>query len=109
MEARRRTIVIYEARNGHAYFSEWAERLADNAGVIMNRLEHVEDGSFGDCRAIGEGVHELRIDYGPGYRVYFGQHDDIVVLLCGGNKSTQRKDIQKAKRLWREYQSETEE
>jgi putative addiction module killer protein len=61
-------------------------------------------GNLGDCHAVGEGVQELRIDYGSGYRVYFGQEGaTIVLLLCGGDKSTQNKDIETAKRYWNEY------
>ena len=61
-------------------------------------------GNLGDCHGVGDGVQELRIDYGPGYRVYFGQvGSTIVLLLCGGDKSTQAKDIEQAKRYWSEY------
>jgi len=68
------------------------------------RLDRVSLGNFGDCRSVGEGVQELRIDYGPGYRVYFGQHGStIVLLLCGGDKDSQAKDIDLAKHYWKEY------
>ena len=68
------------------------------------RLDRVSLGNFGDCRSVGEGVQELRIDYGPGYRVYFGQlGSTIVLLLCGGDKSTQAKDINLAHYYWSEY------
>jgi len=61
-------------------------------------------GNFGDCHGVGDGVQELRIDYGPGYRVYFGQEGaTIVLLLCGGDKSTQTKDVEIAKGYWNEY------
>ncbi|GAB4194869.1 MAG: hypothetical protein Fur006_40860 [Coleofasciculaceae cyanobacterium] len=60
---------------------------------------------MGDYRSVGEGVYELRIDYGPGYRVYFGQvGTTIVLLLCGGDKSTQVADIRKAKEYWADYE-----
>ena len=60
---------------------------------------------MGDYRSVGEGVYELRIDYGPGYRVYFGQvGTTIVLLLCGGDKSTQAADIRKAKEYWTDYE-----
>ena len=68
------------------------------------RLDRVSLGNFGDCHGVGDGVQELRIDYGPGYRVYFGQvGSTIVLLLFGGDKSTQAKDIEQAKRYWNEY------
>jgi putative addiction module killer protein len=64
----------------------------------------LEDGNFGDAKPVGEGVSELRINYGPGYRVYVVQAGRVViVLLCGGDKSTQARDIAKAKRLAREW------
>jgi len=72
-------------------------------GTIFTRLDRVEDGNFGPCRSVGEGVFELKIDVGPGWRVYFGQDGDLVVLLIGGMKRTQRKDIATAKRYWRNY------
>ena len=60
----------------------------------------------GDCKTVGEGVSELRVDYGPGYRVYFGQRGQtVVVLLCGGDKRTQDRDIRRAKQYWRELKA----
>ena len=70
---------------------------------IMIKLERVEDGNLGDARSVGEGVSELEIDKGPGYRVYFGQDGDFIVLLNGGTKATQAKDIKAAKGYWRQY------
>ena len=73
---------------------------------IVKRLERVSDGNLGHSRSLGEGVWEFRIDFGPGYRVYFGQIETtIVLLLCGGDKSTQEQDISTAKKYWREYRS----
>jgi putative addiction module killer protein len=63
-------------------------------------------GNFGNCRFVGEGVYELKIDYGGGYRIYFGQVGiKIILLLCGGDKSTQDQDIQQAKKYWKDYRS----
>ncbi len=100
-------ILIYETKvTGKAPFSQWLEKLDVNTrAVIRTRLDRVSAGNFGDCRHIksGEGVWEFRIDYGPGYRIYFGKKGAIVVmLLCAGNKSSQDRDIEKAKKLWRE-------
>lgn len=73
--------------------------------IIQKRLRRVELGNLGDYRSVGEGVCELRIDYGPGYRVYFGQIEmKIVLLLCGGDKSTQEQDIRQAIKYWRDYE-----
>lgn len=61
-------------------------------------------GQFGDCKAIGRGLYELRLFFGPGYRVYFGEHQGrIILILNGGDKSTQRKDIKRAKEYWESY------
>jgi putative addiction module killer protein len=71
---------------------------------VMARLERVELGNLGDHRGVGDGVFELKIDFGPGYRVYFGlDGSELVVLLIGGTKKTQRRDIETAKQYWRNY------
>lgn len=92
--------------DGLAPFSDWLASLHDlkARSKIRVRLDRVSLGNLGDCHGVGDGVQELRIDYGPGYRVYFGQVGSaIVLLLCGGDKSTQAKDIEQAKRYWSEY------
>lgn len=83
-------------------FDVWFARLKDKRAVarIQARIDRAEDGNFGDCLPVGEGVSEMRIHYGPGYRVYFVQRGvELVILLAGGNKSTQRKDIETALQL----------
>lgn len=83
-------------------FDQWFERLRDRmaAARIQARIDRAETGNLGDCKPVGEGVSEMRIDYGPGYRVYFQQRGaEIVILLVGGAKATQAKDIERAKRL----------
>ena len=86
-------------------YSKWFAALRDaRAQARINiRLRRVELGALGDCKPVGEGVSELRIDHGPGYRVYFLQRSyEVIILLAGGEKSTQAKDIRTAIKLARE-------
>ncbi len=86
-------------------FDSWFDGLRDERGksAIKVRLRRAEDGNFGNCEPVGEGVPEMRIHYGSGYRVYFKRTGmEIVILLAGGDKSTQAKDIKKALKLARE-------
>jgi putative addiction module killer protein len=106
MEAYPRELIIYETEQGEVPFLEWLDSLRDRASRarIRKRLDRVELGNFGDYKAIGEGVYELRIDCGPGYRVYYGKVDmTIVLLLCGGDKNTQTEDIAQAKQFWNDF------
>lgn len=106
MEETPRELIIYETEQGKAPFSEWLDSLRDRSARarIRKRLDRVELGNLGDYKAVGEGVYELRIDYGPGYRVYYGNIDlTIVLLLCGGDKDTQEGDIEKAKQFWNDF------
>lgn len=95
---------MYDIRRTDA-FSKWLDRLRDaRARVrVLSRLTRVEEGNLGDTRPVGEGVSEFRIDYGPGYRVYYTQRDKtIIILLGGGDKSTQTQDIKRAIQLARD-------
>ncbi|ELI7925064.1 type II toxin-antitoxin system RelE/ParE family toxin [Yersinia enterocolitica] len=86
-------------------FDKWFATLRDKNAQkrIQARIDRAESGNFGDCEPVGDGVSEMRIHYGPGYRVYFVQKGlEIVVLLAGGDKSTQQKDIQNALDLARQ-------
>lgn len=89
-------------------FDDWLKRLKDRraAARISSRILRAEDGNLGDVKSVGDGVSEMRIDYGPGYRVYFIRSADIMImLLCGGDKDSQVRDIAEAKRLageWRD-------
>lgn len=83
-------------------FSTWLRGLRDDRAVvrITTRLDRLKLGNVGDAKALGGGVNELRIDYGPGYRVYYCQRGRLLVLLlCGGDKRTQDKDIKRAREL----------
>jgi len=101
-------VTIYATTDGRKPFEEWVESLKDldaKARVFV-RLRRVRLGNLGDCKPVGDGVSELRFETGPGYRMYFGQEGrTLVVLLCGGDKATQRKDIADAKGYWRDYRS----
>ncbi|RCJ20666.1 addiction module protein [Nostoc sp. ATCC 43529] len=108
MEVQPREIRNYLTVDGKNVFDEWLDSLRDKRtkAKIRARLDRVEDGNLGDCKSVGEGVCELRIDYGPGYRIYFGQEGiTIIILLCGGDKSTQEQDIVKAQEYWKDYRS----
>lgn len=75
--------------------------------IIATRLNRLIQGNFGLCRVLGGGLMELRIDYGPGYRVYFSEDGNVlIVLFCGGNKSTQDSDIKKARKMLAQYKNE---
>lgn len=83
-------------------FSRWLHRLKNSeaASRIIARLRRIELGNLGDAKGVGRGVMEMRIDYGAGYRVYYVRRgEQLVILLCGGDKRTQRKDIERAFRL----------
>jgi putative addiction module killer protein len=83
-------------------FRVWLRDLRDDRAVarIAGRIRRLEIGSIGDCKALGGGLMEIRIDYGPGYRVYYVKRGAVVViLLCGGDKRTQRRDIERARTL----------
>lgn len=85
-----------------ATFKRWVRRLRDRHVVarINARLRNVSLGNLGDVRSVGDGISEMRIPYGPGYRIYFVRRDlTLVVLLCGGDKGSQQRDIERAKRL----------
>ena len=103
-----KTVLAYEDGNGHEPYTEWLNTLRDVQGKarIRTRLRRLAAGLYGDCESVGEGVKELRMFFGPGYRVYFGEDaENIVILLLGGDKSTQEQDIKTAKAYWKEYQS----
>lgn len=100
------TIYRYQIENGREPVTVWLERLRDKtaSAAIRMRLRRIEAGNFGDCKSVGDGVAELRVDGGAGYRVYYARHGrDIVILLCGGDKRTQDGDIQMAKQYWAEF------
>ena len=97
----------YVTPEGKSPFRMWLHALRDVSARarIRVRLNRVRLGNFGDANAVGRGVSELRIPYGPGYRVYFARAGNtVVLLLCGGDKSSQKRDIGTAKEYWLDYQ-----
>ena len=99
-------VIVYVDHNGKKPFREWLDNLQDSSGRqrIIQRILRLEQGYYGDRKSVGEGVHELRMFFGPGYRAYFGEDGkNIVILLCGGDKDSQRNDIKQAKAYWKEY------
>ena len=100
------SIEIFETTSGKRPFSKWLTDLKDLNGraKIRVRLDRVRLGNFGQCEPVGDGVSELKVNYGPGYRVYFGlKGKRIVLLLCGGSKRTQSKDISNAIAFFKEF------
>jgi putative addiction module killer protein len=107
-EAIPKLLIVYATPSEEEPFTDWINNLRDVVGRkrILARIGRLEQGNYGDCEPVGEGISELRMFFGPGYRVYFGENgNDIVILLCGGDKSSQDKDIQLAKAYWQEYLS----
>jgi putative addiction module killer protein len=99
-------IDYYLTDDGKKPFEVWLKSLKDINGraKIRVRLDRARLGNLGDHRAVGEGVQELRVDYGPGYRVYFALDGNrLILLLLGGDKSTQGKDIATSKEYWRQH------
>ncbi len=101
-------IELYTLPDGAIPFSEWLGKLDKrNQARIVNRITRLEDGNFGDYKTVGDGVFELRFFFGSGYRVYYGlDGETLVLLLTGGDKKTQNKDIKTAKQYWKKYQKE---
>lgn len=104
--AKPKKVLVYADHAGKEPFTDWLYGLKDSMGRkrILIRITRLEQGNYGDCEPVGEGVSELRMFFDSGYRVYFGEDaDNIVVLLCGGDKSSQKKDIEQAKAYWQGY------
>ena len=99
-------ILHYRTDGGRVPYREWIDSLRDKLGkaYILDRIDRAEDGNLGKQRSVGGGVVEMKIDFGPGYRVYLGQDgEELIILLCGGDKSTQDKDIRLAQDYWQDY------
>ena len=106
MDVSEKQVESYVRADGSCPFEDWMTSLRDQRARarIRTRIDRVQLGNLGNCEPVGGGVSELKIDYGPGYRVYFGQvGTKLVILLCGGDKSSQSEDIKKAIEYWEDY------
>ena len=106
MEVSEKQVENYVCPNGSCPFDDWMGSLRDQRAKarIRTRIARVRLGNLGDYEPVGNGVLELKINYGPGYRVYFGQVGvKLVILLCGGDKSSQAEDIRRAIEYWEDY------
>lgn len=100
-------VVQYLDASGRSPFADWFERLDVQAALKVRRVvARMEAGNFGDTKSVGKGVLECRIDFGPGYRLYYGRDGgELVILLAGGTKRRQQKDIEKAQEFWAAYKA----
>ena len=109
--AQTRELQIYRDPNGREPFTEWLKSLRDQRTRkrIQTQIHRIESGNLGDHKPVGDGVFELRLHFGAGYRIYFREVDNtIILLLCGGDKSSQDKDIVRAKVYWQEHKESQE-
>tara|TARA_R110000744_G_scaffold160299_2_gene276621 strand:- start:599 stop:937 length:339 start_codon:yes stop_codon:yes gene_type:complete len=105
---RPRKIIVYADAQGGEPFTEWLYSFKDSRTRqrIENRIDRMETGNYGDFKSLKDGLFELRFFFGSGYRVYFAEDGDtVVLLLSGGDKSTQDKDIKAAREYWKEYKT----
>ncbi len=101
-----RTADVYETVSGDKPYETWFRGLKDKRAQakIVVRIDRAEVGNFGKYRELQSGVFEIKENFGPGYRVYFGIDDDrIILLLCGGDKGSQDRDIERAIKFWKDY------
>ncbi len=108
MSGQAKKIRLYVTPSEKIPFEEWLSDLKDRRGRVLIRLriDRLRMGNPGKYRSLGDDLYELKIDYSPGYRVYYGEKgDSVVLLLCGGHKGSQSKDIQKARKYWKAYRS----
>ena len=103
-------LFYYQTASGRLPYREWLGAVTDPTAyaAVQSHTDRLKRGLFGDCEPVGEGVWELRIDTGPGYRVYYSRAGkQVVLLLCGGDKRRQTADIKRAKDYWRDYGKRT--
>jgi putative addiction module killer protein len=105
VEGRELDVKYYETRIGTSPFRKWRQGIRDAKArqAVDARIARFRTGNLGVSRSVGEGVSESKIDLGPGYRIYYAIDGQMIVLLCGGDKSTQDEDIRRAKSFWEDY------
>jgi putative addiction module killer protein len=109
-EAVPRRVEAYVTRDGKNVFQKWLDELVDQRArmLIDKTVAKVRLGNLGQHKSVGEGVQEIVLDYGPGYRIYFGEHGaTLVILLCGSTKKRQEKAIEQAKGYWKDWKERT--
>ena len=109
-EAVPRRVEAYVTRDGKDVFQKWLDELVDQRArmLIDKTVAKVRLGNLGQHKSVGEGVQEIVLDYGPGYRIYFGEHGvTLVILLCGSTKKRQEKAIEQAKGYWKDWKERT--
>ena len=105
MEVAGKKVYYYETKNGTCPYVEWRNSLdIRTQSILAARISRLKFGNLGHVSALGDGVHELKIDFGPGYRIYFGNiHGELVIILTGGSKRHQNSDITAAKTYWKDW------
>ena len=107
MQARPRIISVYVTASGSVPFDDWMNDLKDSVGkgAVEARIARLRLGALGQYENVGNGLIELKVDVGPGYRIYVADNGRDSLILCAGNKRTQKRDIRAAKKFWNDYQA----
>lgn len=101
-----RELRLFKTKNGRVPFHDWLTKLKDRQGraLVRIRIDRLCIGHRGNYRSLGNRLFELKINYDPGYRIYYGDDDGkLILILCGGDKGTQKRDIERAKKYWNDY------
>lgn len=110
LEGREREVLYYRTTLDVHPFREWRSRITDDTRTAIDvRIARFRGGNFGNSKPLGGGVIENKIDFGPGYRIYYGTDGGKIILLCAGDKSTQALDIKRAKTYWNDYKKREKE
>jgi putative addiction module killer protein len=109
VEARERTVRYYQRPSGDSPFREWRQHITDLdlKAAVDARVARLRGGNFGDSKPVGKGVSESRVDFGPGYRIYYSAGQDDIILLLAGDKTTQDSDIEAAQGFWEDFKDRT--